>query len=344
MRLIGTLENKIHAERFAAFMTVRNIATHLEKEGESWEVWIKDEDKIGEASTEFEKFQASPDASEYSKVVEEASALIRREQKQRQEVQRNLVQMQNRWQAGSKAGPTPLTIALIAVSVVVTLLIGFGENTDSFVYRALAFTSLTDQQAESVLNNRVRRSDDPVLRTGSIRRFELWRLITPIFIHFGPIHLLFNGYMMFHFGRQIEGRYGTPWLFFLVIVIAIPSTVASMIVPIESWQGTPVVLDNNYWVTYAGGLSGVIYGLFGYVWMKVTFDRESRFFLTPVTIAILVGWLFFCIFFGDSGIFGENTRVNNWAHGVGLVVGMMIGYFPKFITDLRGTTAANTKK
>lgn len=338
MRLIGILDNQKHAERFAACMTIKSITTHLEQEGAQWEVWIKDEDQVANAVEEFDRFKQDPDAAQYSKVVDEASAIIRQEQKQKLEAQKNLVQVQQRWQGNKKNTSIPLSITLIVISVVVAFLTNSldQQKTDhtGFVFRALAFTSMTDNQAEQILGDRLRRPNDPALRTGSLKRFEYWRLVTPIFIHFGILHLVFNCYWVFFFGRQIEGRYGSPWLLLLVIATAIPSNLVPMVVPLD-WQGTPISFLDGYWITLAGGLSGVIYGMFGYVWMKMTFDRNCGFFMTPFTIMILVGWLFFCMFFGNE-ILGEGSRVGNWAHGVGLIAGLIIGYFPKLMSDLRG--------
>ncbi|MGH2726389.1 MAG: rhomboid family intramembrane serine protease, partial [Actinomycetota bacterium] len=37
---------------------------------------------------------------------------------------------------------------------------------------------------------------------------EWWRLFTAMFVHIGPVHLLFNMYALFLFGPAVEGRYG----------------------------------------------------------------------------------------------------------------------------------------
>ena len=42
-----------------------------------------------------------------------------------------------------------------------------------------------------------------------VRKGDVWRLVTPIFLHGGWIHLLFNMYMFFQFGALIETRKGT---------------------------------------------------------------------------------------------------------------------------------------
>ena len=60
-------------------------------------------------------------------------------------------------------------------------------------------------------------------------------------------------------------------------------------------------------------MSGVVYGLFGYVWIKSKLDPGDGFQIDP-TIAMIM-FVFFVICF--TGIFGG---VANWAHAGGLVV------------------------
>jgi len=341
MRLIGTLKNKFHAERFAACMTLKNVTTHLEQEKDGCEIWIKDEDQVATANEEFEAFTNDPDAPRYSKVVEEATAILKKRDVERQAVQKNLVRIQSRWQSPTTAARTPLTIALIVIACIVTFTTSLGDNPQSPVFRALAFASLTDQQAQDITSPKDPRGTDSEIRTSGIRRFELWRTITPIFIHFGLLHLLFNCMWIFYFGRQIEGRSGSLWLAILVVLIAIPSNSLGSLVPLE-WQGSEVANIGKFWIMLSGGLSGVVYGLFGYVWMKVLFDPSSNFYLSPFTIGMLMIWFVICLFAGD-GLMGQGTRVNNWAHGGGLVVGLAIGYFPKLISDITAKKPAPKK-
>ncbi|HMO13977.1 MAG TPA: rhomboid family intramembrane serine protease [Pirellulaceae bacterium] len=338
MRLIGKIQNKFHAERFMACMTVKEIGAHLEHDNSEWEIWIKDEDRVAIAKQEFEEFLLNPDAPKYGKVMDEASKLIKQQQQAYHEHKKNLVNVQQQWQTPLSGKKTPVTIVVIVISLLVSLATQMGEDRESLVFRALAFTSLTKEQTLSISNSP--NPNSTAIRTGSIRHFELWRTITPMFIHFGLMHLLFNSIWIFYFGRQIEARYGSVWLAMLIVIFAIPSNSIGAIVPLE-WDGLPVDASGKVWIMPAGGLSGVIYGLFGYLWMKMLFDPRSNFFVSPVTIVILMGWFLLCIVAsGDSLGFG---RINNWAHGGGLVMGLIMGYLPKFIADIRGTSKMKTK-
>jgi rhomboid protease GluP len=49
----------------------------------------------------------------------------------------------------------------------------------------------------------------------SIRSGQFWRLITPLFLHGSILHIGFNMYALFSFGRGMESRFG--WLRFLAL-------------------------------------------------------------------------------------------------------------------------------
>lgn len=60
------------------------------------------------------------------------------------------------------------------------------------------------------------------LSTGAVTGGEWWRLITPIFLHGGLLHFLFNSYLLMQLGKLAEGIFGTArfWCFYLACGIA----------------------------------------------------------------------------------------------------------------------------
>jgi GlpG protein len=68
-----------------------------------------------------------------------------------------------------------------------------------------------------------------------------------------------------------------------------------------------------------GGMSGVIYGLLGYVWLRGKFDPGSGLYLHSSTVTMMIVWFFFCY----TGFVG---RIANTAHAVGLGMGLAWGY------------------
>src|SRR5690606_34033445 len=75
-----------------------------------------------------------------------------------------------------------------------------------------------------------------------------WRLITPAFLHFGIWHVLFNSMALWELGRRLE--FVLPRLIYLTVLLVTGLT-ANVV---QHWlPGSPIF----------GGLSGVIFGLFG---------------------------------------------------------------------------------
>ena len=136
-----------------------------------------------------------------------------------------------------------------------------------------------------------------------VRHGQVWRLLTPIFIHMNVLHILFNMLWLRDLGSMIEGRQGSLRLLLLVVVIAAVSNVG------QFYGGGP----------HFGGMSGVVYGLLGYVWMRGKYDAGSGLFLHPTTVTMMLIWFFLCLL-------RFIPNVANWAHGLGLVLGIAWGY------------------
>ena len=138
-----------------------------------------------------------------------------------------------------------------------------------------------------------------------VRHGQVWRLITPIFLHFSVLHLLFNLLWLFDFGRMIELQRGTWLMLGLVLATAACSNLAQYF-----WSGP-----------YFGGMSGVVYALFGYIWIKQRYQSQLGLGVNQETTLIMIGWLLICMI----GVLGD---VANAAHVVGLIAGAVIAYAP----------------
>jgi len=136
-----------------------------------------------------------------------------------------------------------------------------------------------------------------------ITQGQLWRVITPAFIHFGFMHVLFNLLWWKDLANILENTKGPLFLMvFLLITAAIPNFLQA------------VMTGANF-----GGLSGVVYGLLGYLWIYKVVNSKAQYGLPKSDVVLMIGWFFLCLF--DVFSFG----VANWAHGGGLVLGMIIG-------------------
>ena len=200
MRQIGILPNQVQAERLIAFLITQGIPAHAEHEGESWAIWVRDEDQLQQAKEAVEQFVQNPDDSRYQGVRREASAILEAESNRREEARKNVVQMRGRWnRPGSRR--SPLVVATILLCIVLFLLSGLGRNPASVAMRTLQFCD-TMQPTDWNGNRLADRLVD-------ISAGQVWRVVTPIFLHGDIFHLAFNMYMFHMFARMIEDRRGS---------------------------------------------------------------------------------------------------------------------------------------
>ncbi|MBW3596565.1 MAG: rhomboid family intramembrane serine protease [Planctomycetes bacterium] len=302
MRHIGSLPSREEAARFADYLLTQGVEVKAEEDPAGWAIWVRDENQLDVAREELEQFSEAPDDERYRQASGSAAALRREEQKRQEEYRRKTHEMRDRWNRPVMQR-RPLTVVLIVLSGLVTLLSGMGDNWE--IAGELSFVEINRNEQGAPVH--------PVDGFHDIKQGQLWRLVTPIFLHFDILHVLFNCYWVFLLGGMIEERRGAWRLGAMVLAVAVISNAAEY-----SFTGNPVF----------GGMSGVVYGLLGYIWMKMQFDPKAGFYLEPSTILILLAFLLICL----TGIF---PRIANTAHVAGLLVGMAVGYAPTLVRGLR---------
>lgn len=142
----------------------------------------------------------------------------------------------------------------------------------------------------------------------SVPKGEYWRLITPIFLHFGVMHIVFNTLWLWDLGRRVELLQGGLRMFGIVMVIGLGSNIAQF-----------MYAD----VAIFGGMSGVIYGLLGYGWIWSLVLPEQSLHIPKAVIIFMLVWLVLC-FMGFASLMGVGD-VANAAHLGGLIMGMLMG-------------------
>lgn len=304
MRQIATLTDE-EAHKFADYLLTQKIDTRLEKESAGVALWVCDEDKIDRARQELADFQRNPGDPRYTRAVSAARALRQEEARVEEDYNRRQHELEEEMDeaAGSPTGERPLTVALITVSVLITLAANFSDN--SPVVRALAIASY------QVSDRTIRFMPDLL----EAREGQVWRLVTPIFLHFSVMHLAFNMFMLFSLGGRIESARGTLRLLLLVLGIGVASNLAEYYL---RWSTASLSLVWEQSPRF-GGMSGVLYGLFGYLWMKSRFEPELGLEMPADLFLIMLGWLVICL----TGLIPE---VANVAHVAGLLAGMALGF------------------
>ena len=270
MRQAGTLSNREQAQALADYLLAQGVSTKVEPEGSAWALWVREEDQVPRAVEELQAFLADPQAPHYRQATEQPRRCESCKTVKIGSGSKNMIDLRDRWDV-RPVGRQPLTMLLIAVCVFVALVTDVGEKLDSPLLNYLWFAP-----PRITVNFLDQFSWTPMKY---IDQGQIWRLVTPIFIHFGLVHLVFNMYMFYLFGSIIEARRGTLRYGLLVLSIAIAANYAQYFFPYRMhWGGAPTTLF--------GGMSGVVYGLFGYMWMKSRFEPQMQIFVPQSTVVI----------------------------------------------------------
>ena len=325
MRQLTILKDEPTAQRFAAWLVTQKIEAHAEQEKEGWAVWVREEDQLAAAKEQLAQFKLEPDHPRYRNAPQQAAALEREEQQKRAQAQKNTIEMSRNWGSGMTAPRSqPVVMSFIFASVLVFVLTNWGEQTGPGLRATLQICDGISQ----VKDGRVPFT----FVWKNLLQGEIWRLITPMFLHFAIMHIAFNLLIMYDFGGQVESRLKSGWFLLLVVVIAIVAHAGQALV--DSVQ----LVDGQlrYYPYFPstgnfGGMSGVNYGLFGFIFVRSRYRNDSGYMLRPETTLIMFAWLVFCIarnFFSPE--FGGNLPyVANTAHVAGLLAGMALAFVKK---------------
>ena len=137
---------------------------------------------------------------------------------------------------------------------------------------------------------------------------QWWRFVSPAFLHFGALHLVFNLLWLADLGRRIESSQGSARF---LLVAAVTALCANL---------------SQYWHlpgSLFGGMSGVVYGLLGYCWLANRLCPALPLQLPYGVVAFLLGWMLL----GMSGVFSlAGIHIANAAHFGGFVSGLLFAW------------------
>jgi GlpG protein len=306
MRQIGTVETERHARRLADYLLTQGIKSHVEPDEGGWSLWVLHEDQVADGRSMFDRFHCDAEAAELIAAARTADQLRSEAIAREKQAQRNMVDVRSQW-ANPRVSGRPLSMLLIAVCVLVGLLSNFGESRDDDgLVQKLSF-------AHYWVRGRYLEHYSAFGPASDIRSGEVWRVVTPIFLHFGPLHLLFNMLWLHSLGGAIEMRRGSVRFGLLILFLAAVSNTA------QYWWNGPTF----------GGMSGVVFGLFGYVWIKSSYDPGAGLYIDRGNVIMMLFWLGLCM----TGLIG---RIANAAHLVGLLGGVAVAFAPLALRRFRG--------
>ena len=276
MRLIGHLDSDKDARTFGDFLYVQGIETEFERDANRWAVWVKSDDHVATATKLLDEFRAHPGDPKY-----QAGSPA---EKLRQQAKADDAAYRKRVVEGKKLFPRLghgsgfVSYGLIAACVVVFIISRMGDDVERISSLFITW--------EGGLRE--------------IKRGEVWRLVSPILIHFGIMHILFNMFWVRDLGALFEARLGSIYFAVFVIVVGAISNYAEYAIGHHRMFG---------------GMSGVVYGLIGYAWIRGQLDPGAGVRLSREDWIWALIWFVICF----TGWLGP---IANWAHGGGLVTGM----------------------
>jgi rhomboid protease GluP len=144
----------------------------------------------------------------------------------------------------------------------------------------------------------------------AIHAGELWRFITPIFVHAGILHIFVNMYSLYALGPTVENFFSTPRMLVIYLLSGVSSVTFSLA-----------------FSSYASvGASGAIFGLLGALGTFLFLHREAlgrigKAYLRQIVIVALL----------NLGL-GLAPNIDNWGHLGGLLTGIALAWFlgPRF--------------
>ncbi len=140
---------------------------------------------------------------------------------------------------------------------------------------------------------------------------QLWRPFTSALMHGALLHAAFNVYWLVIFGPVLEIRFGSYLTLGLIVLLGYVSMMPEYVIG-SYHRIEPIMLV---------GLSGIIYGLFGMLWIGRRWRPELRAVCPDQTVHLLLGWFVLCIVMTEAGV----MNVANIAHGAGFVFGVLYG-------------------
>lgn len=313
MRLLGTIADRSLAERFADYMLASGMRCRLDESANGQvEIWVEHDDHLDAAKSEFDQFKTAPDDPKFADAAKSAKQIRMKEEARRRRLRENYRDLRTHG-SGLLAGPIPVTVVMAVFAVVVFVAQAVsqsrtGENTSVDV--VTSFLAFAPPSVDGSLG-----------MFAAVGRGELWRLITPAFLHFGLIHIFFNLSFLMRFGREIEGRKGSLYFLLLLLSAALVANVAEAV-----WQA----LGSRGFGLF-GGLSGVNYALFGFCWICSKYRSHEQIHVDPFTTGLLMAWLILCMVGTGLGL----MTIANAAHVGGLLFGAAFAYWPVLMRRLR---------
>lgn len=210
-------------------------------------------------------------------------------------------------QPSSSAPPRPEFYLRLAPPIVSRVMIGLNllAFAATFVFGLVVFGTWTGPVDIHVLYILGMKSNIDILNG------EVWRLLTAMFLHIGPTHLISNLIGLFMLGPILEGHLG-HWRFAAIYLVG------GLFGSVASYAFSPAL---------SAGASGAVFALLGatvlyFFRFRENFGPRGEEILRSMVIVLVLNLV----------LGGTVANVDNWGHLGGLFGGLLVivGLFPRF--------------
>ncbi len=350
MRLVGSLQQEREAFRFHSYLKSVGISSqyesHQDGAGISFQVWIFYEDDYPKALELFQEFSANPLDTKFD--IHFSSTSLSEEKVDKDPIQDMQISLEESRAARVLSIRKTFCTRWIIFICIIVLFWNTYERYQWIRANTSEEKTLSPQEIPLTSIEQVMLYDDPDLRGpqgvwqgyyadliapeeekenfpsltfGKIAQGQLWRLITPSFLHAGILHLLFNMLWLWILGRQIEGKIGPLRYMLFIVLVGIFSNTAQYLMSGFSFVG----------------FSGIICGLAGYIWVRQRIAPWEGYALQKGTIAFLMIFVLgiaalqvvsFALQYLQIANF--ELHIANTAHLVGALSGIILARIPGF--------------
>ena len=270
----ASLSIEVNLLRFSRFLQSQGIAHRINEESGQQVIWVEGDQQATLVREALANWPFDEDSSQGSSAAYNLTSLFN-----------PIAFLRKLIQAFMRA---PVSFALILACLSVALLSLLGTQPQRV---AILFYPVLDSSGLLPLLASI---NSPV---------AILRSLSPMLLHFGELHLVFNMMWLWYFGRQLESAQ-PRWLFIVLILFC-------------SFVGnTAQYLTSGY--NNFGGMSGVVYGLVGYTWIVHSFMPRSNLLINNKMFVVFVIALVAMEFLASS-------LIASAAHLGGLVAGLVAG-------------------
>lgn len=252
-------------------------------------LWVHDEERLEEAKAMLDELLSNPDAPKFSSLQREAKAQRKERERKEKRSRHRVVKARQKLDEENRVGMVTMGLILFCAGVFVLAL------SKEAIHGAL-IPKILVRVGPGVFHVDLFATLAATWEAGP------WRFFTPIFLHGGWLHIIFNMSFLFRLGSAVEKAHSGWMLIAMTFIFGTAGVLFEL-----AWSGAPAV-----------GMSGVIYGLFAYLWLRGRYDPTFRFGVDRSTVLWLMVWYVIC--------FTGFLPIANGAHTAGLVLGALWGF------------------